>query len=163
MKKIHSLLIILIFSGCIGSDKTLRIEREKVTNAVQKMGGGGKSFVVVHGEDGNSHNRIKINFSGSPKVTDDLLANLIGLGGIVELDLSETNISDRGIRVLTTLPNLEFLKINDTLISDSGLLELSECPKLKRLDVRRTKVTLDETDILKRFPKLEVINEDQKP
>lgn len=147
---------LVLSSGCPVFNDRRREEAERAADAVGRMGGGGYSLTVVHEGYGKAHNRIEINFRSRREIDDNMLKNLAGLDGVVGIDLSGTAVSDSGVEVLMSLPDLEYLQLGDTAISDSGLALLAKCRNLRRLDIRRTKITAKATEILKEFPKLEV-------
>lgn len=152
-----SAIAVHLLTGCDDNVSNLGEERRAVSSAVQRMGGGGLRATVVHVDTGAKYNRIQLNFRGRKRLDDQSIASLAGLGGIVGIDLSETYVSDDGLHVLSTLPDLEYLQLGDTSITDAGLLTLQDCVSLKRLDIRRFNPSEDTSDILRGFPTLEVV------
>ena len=63
------------------------------------------------------------------------------LGKIMNLFLTNTQITDEGIRELAKLQKLTVLSLNETQITDAGLKELAKLQKLGYLDLYNTKVT----------------------
>jgi formylglycine-generating enzyme required for sulfatase activity/Leucine-rich repeat (LRR) protein len=61
-------------------------------------------------------------------------------GGLKELDLSGTLVTDAGLVGLSQLTNLERLGLEDTFVTSKGLFHLSKLTNLKGLDLRRTAV-----------------------
>ena len=75
-------------------------------------------------------------------VSDDLLLEYLGaFSQLRTLNLGETPVGDRGIRVLRELPNLEQLRLNHTKVTDAGLLHLRECERLRELILAKCQIT----------------------
>lgn len=72
---------------------------------------------------------------------DSVLSHLAHLSGLEELYLSNTKVSDNGLRKLNTLRNLKRLYIYHTGISDFGLLNLIQLAGLKTLTCSGTGAT----------------------
>jgi hypothetical protein len=83
---------------------------------------------------------VHLNLRGQP-VTDDQLANLKDLTSLTELHLEKTKITDKGLAHLKGLVNLEYLNLYETAVTDAGLANLEGMKKLKNLYVWQTKVT----------------------
>ncbi len=63
------------------------------------------------------------------------------LGKVTRLRLSGTQITDKGLKEVAKLPNLEDLLLTGTKITDAGLKELAKLQKLTILDLDFTKIT----------------------
>jgi hypothetical protein len=74
-------------------------------------------------------------------VTDAQLAHLKPLTDLTHLHLEKTKITDKGLADLKGLVNLEYLNLYGTAVSDAGLTNLEGMKKLKHLYVWQTKVT----------------------
>jgi Leucine-rich repeat (LRR) protein len=83
---------------------------------------------------------VHLNLRGQP-VTDAQLAHLQNLTGLTELHLEKTKITDKGLEHLKGLVNLEYLNVYGTEVSDAGLAQLEGMKKLKHLYLWQTKVT----------------------
>jgi hypothetical protein len=83
---------------------------------------------------------VHLNLRGQP-VTDAQLAYLKPLTELTELHLEKTKITDKGLENLKGLVNLEYLNLYGTAVSDAGLANLEGMKKLKHLYVWQTKVT----------------------
>jgi hypothetical protein len=57
------------------------------------------------------------------------------------LDLSETPITDAGLKELRGVKRLAFLNLSSTQVTDLGIRDLIDCPNLVRIDLRNTRVT----------------------
>ncbi len=74
-----------------------------------------------------------------------------------ELDLSHSDISDDGMRILSGLPRLESLSLWDTSITDVGLDGLYDLQNLRTLNLSETQVTDAGMKNLERFPALHTL------
>jgi sulfatase modifying factor 1 len=70
----------------------------------------------------------------------DICSNL---GGLKELDLSDTPVSDAGLAGLSHRTGLERLGLADTLVTSKGVAHLTKLTNLKGLDLRKTVVDDD--------------------
>lgn len=80
-----------------------------------------------------------LNLSGSD-VDDRGLDRVAQLGELQSLNLDWTPVTDAGLAKLTVLRNLEALWLNDTNVTNTGLKSLAQLPKLRRLYVEGTAV-----------------------
>lgn len=83
-------------------------------------------------------------------IDNGALAHLVHLTGLQELYLSNTSVSDEGLRLLSNMRGLKRLSIYHTDISDKGLLYLTRLTGLKWLTCSGTSIT---EGGLKRFRK----------
>jgi hypothetical protein len=83
---------------------------------------------------------VHLNLRSQP-VTDEQLAHLKPLTELTHLHLEKTKITDKGLESLKPLVNLEYLNLYGTAVSDTGLTSLEGMKKLKKLYVWDTKVT----------------------
>ena len=60
---------------------------------------------------------------------------------IVYVDLSDTKLTDAGLKVLTELTALRILALSGTKVTDAVITELKELKNLKYLDLTDIKVT----------------------
>ena len=63
------------------------------------------------------------------------------LGKIMNLFLTNTQITDAGLKDVAKLQKLEELDLHDTQITDEGIRQLAKLQKLEGLDLSRTKIT----------------------
>jgi serine/threonine protein kinase len=75
------------------------------------------------------------------KVTDVGLKHLAGLTNLQSLDLWETYVTDAGLKELAGLTNLQSLDLSDTKVTDAGLKHLVGLKNLQKLNLSRTRVT----------------------
>jgi hypothetical protein len=77
----------------------------------------------------------------NPDVDDETLENLKGMEHLRELDLNGTKITDKGLAIVTTLPNLQTLRIARTKVTDDGFRQhVFANETLVRLDLTTTEV-----------------------
>jgi hypothetical protein len=81
-----------------------------------------------------------VNLSDS-RITDAGLKILTQLKNLQVLDLSSNRITDEGLIGLAGLKNLQLLDLSNTQITDVGLMRLAELKNLQSLDLRFTQVT----------------------
>jgi hypothetical protein len=74
------------------------------------------------------------------KIGDATLAAL-ALPELTQLNISETSVTDAGLKSLTACPKLSQLKCDKTKITDAGLLALANCAALEELDASGTPIT----------------------
>jgi hypothetical protein len=78
--------------------------------------------------------------------------------GVLELDLSSTQVTDAGLKELSCrLNNLTVLGLWDTQVTDAGLTSLADLKSLTKLVLERTQVTAKGvTELRKALPKCEI-------
>jgi len=69
------------------------------------------------------------------------LTKLRFCGGLVDLNLTDTPISDRELKTVARLTGLQRLSLNGTRITDKGLANLKPLAALELLDLSRTRVS----------------------
>jgi len=92
-------------------------------------------------------------FSG--ELTDELLATLGQVAGLVDLNLASTGIDDAKLGKLAGLKNLMTLHLENTKVTDAGLKHLRGMAYLNYLNVYGTAVTDSGLDSLKNLKRLE--------
>jgi hypothetical protein len=83
---------------------------------------------------------VHLDLRGQP-VTDAQLVHLKPLMELTRLHLEKTKITDKGLENLKGLVKLEYLNLYGTDVSDAGLANLEGMKKLKHLYVWQTKVS----------------------
>jgi hypothetical protein len=86
-------------------------------------------------------------------LTDAGLKVVAKMPNLEHLDLRGTAIGDEGVRALAGLQNLQTLSLYGTAVTDSGLEALRGLPSLRRLYVGGTKVTEPGLDALRKARK----------
>jgi len=100
---------------------------------------------------------VHLNLRGQP-VTDAQLAHLKGLTELTELHLEKTKVTDKGLEHLKGLTNLEYLNLYGTAVTDAGLVNLEGMKKLKDVYLWETKVTDAGVAMLKKaLPQVEIV------
>jgi hypothetical protein len=77
------------------------------------------------------------------KITDTGMQHLAKVENLNFLDLSETKVTDRGLKELTTgkANNLEFLILRETRMTDTGLKDVAKLTRLVYLNLSATPIT----------------------
>jgi Leucine-rich repeat (LRR) protein len=101
--------------------------------------------------------RLNLNLSGSG-ITNRGLPHVQGIIGLVNLDLSGTAITDEAANVLAGMTGLQSLRLDDTAVTDRTLAALAKLPKLWSLSLRNTKITDDGMQLLVANPMLCGVN-----
>ncbi len=88
------------------------------------------------------NNYLMASFVNSRSIEKADLESLIPIKDqLISLNLSNTNIADHDISILTQLDNLTWLYLNHTSVTDSSVHALSGLKKLKYLNLVDTKIT----------------------
>ena len=76
-------------------------------------------------------------------VTDDDLRQLKedAYNSVVNIELSDTNVSNSGLASLRHVPKLKSLRLDETFVTDEGLAHLRSLTRLARLRLDKTEVT----------------------
>jgi Leucine-rich repeat (LRR) protein len=77
------------------------------------------------------------------KLADEDFECLRGLEYLETLDLSDTHLTDAGLKHLARLPKLRELILRRTLVSDAGVRMLKEMPALVHVDIDGTRITAE--------------------
>lgn len=85
----------------------------------------------------------------NPQTTNADLILIGQLGRLNTLDLSETPITDQGLRLIKNLTHLKRLNLSETKITDQGILWLLKMTRLKTLNLQGTSVS--DSGLLKYF------------
>jgi len=89
---------------------------------------------------------------------DDDGLRLISHLPLTELWLQETKISDDSAETISEMQTLRFLQLNATSLTDNFLEQLQSLPKLEDLGLRGTKVTSTGMQYLSRHPRLKKLD-----
>ena len=102
---------------------------------------------------------LNLNLSGNKGITDAGIAELKSLQHLLpSLDLSDTRVTDAGLKELAALQGLQALNLNHTSIGDDGLAELKRLPALKSIELQSTNITDAGAKHLSEFPALESVD-----
>ncbi|EAQ78345.1 protein kinase domain-containing protein [Blastopirellula marina] len=77
---------------------------------------------------------------------------------LIELHLTNTNVQDEDLALLTGLSKLQHLHLYDTRISDAGLAQIGKLTKMKILSIDKTEITDKGIAHLTTLHDLEVLN-----
>ena len=152
------LAIALSVLGCEwGADRNSPLAEEcrSISQAVCDMGGAGASYSTVHTPAGD-FNQVQLHFRDH-QVNNRSLQYLEGFTAIIGIDLSGTQVTDKGMAVVGSLKGLEYLQLSGTSISDAGLAELRGLERLEAIDLSHTKVTQAGAKYLEQLRKLKRI------
>jgi hypothetical protein len=103
--------------------------------AVKKLGG-----TVIRDSKIAGEPAIFVDLSNT-KVTDAGLKHIKELNQLIVLSLGNTQVTDAGLKELKGLKQLLLLDLEETKITDTGLKELKELKTLTWLNLHGTKVT----------------------
>jgi mono/diheme cytochrome c family protein len=85
---------------------------------------------------------LMANLVNAKKFSDATMPLLVQLRDqLVWLDMSETNITDKGLQQLSQFKNLTRLSLDNTAVTDASLKHLTALPHLRYLNLYGTKVT----------------------
>ncbi|MEM7455099.1 MAG: hypothetical protein AAF456_12180 [Planctomycetota bacterium] len=122
-----------------------RLSRERSANAslvhdvIESVGGGGKSFVMVH--DGP---RVYVEYGFNlHSVTDQTIPELRRLNHlhVEHLNLEDQPITDAGLSAIAEFKHLRTLDVSGTDISDSSMSVICKLVSLNKLDVSNTNIS----------------------
>jgi hypothetical protein len=82
-----------------------------------------------------------LDLSNNDSFTDAYLDHLEGLTQLIQLDLSNTLITDNGLKQVAMMRQLQVLDIGDTSITDAGLEHIQRLDRLRSLNLERTQVS----------------------
>jgi len=88
---------------------------------------------------------------------DGDLANLSGMSYLHSLSLHNTAISDSGLEMLATLPQIEYLRIDRSKITDQGLSHLAALSNLKAIKIIDSPIEGSGLEALKSLGQLRVL------
>jgi hypothetical protein len=75
-------------------------------------------------------------------VADSALEQMASIrGSINRLDISDTQITDIGMRYVSAFEKLNDLRINNTAVTDEGVLQLASLKYLQHVEISGTRVT----------------------
>ncbi len=92
------------------------------------------------------------------KVTDAGLKHLTPGKYFTDLRIDETSVTDAGLDSVVKIKTLKSLGLDGTQITDAGLAKLKDLPDLSRLHLSRTNITDDGLKHLQALPKLQMLH-----
>ena len=120
---------------CLCSPLRADDAEDKAVAFVEKIGGD-----VTRDEKAPGKPAITVNLSNT-KVTDAGLKELAALKQLTTLNLGVTQVTDAGLKELAPLKQLTTLYLHDTDVTDAGLKELTALKNLTTLHLGKTAVT----------------------
>ncbi len=129
--------------------------RTKIAMVVERNGG---SFVTLYSERGEYWGAD----FGSRKVGNEELREIVlaidGYSKFQYLSLASTAIDDRACSVLVELTSLDDLDISDTMVTNSGVKIVSRMPMLYSLNVANTSIDDESVEILISMQSLRIVD-----
>jgi hypothetical protein len=127
------------------SDETLTPENLKEIAALQKL-----SVIWLQGcviRDGTTMRKIH----------DADLASFAGLTRVQDFCITDTDITDEGMKVIANFPKLKFLNLDGGKVTGSGFRDLGQLEKLEVIWLRHTKLQDENLNYFSLFPKLSTV------
>lgn len=90
-------------------------------------------------------------------IDDAALAQLTTLSELNGLDLSETQVSSKGLKSLQAFPELEILYLNKLPLGDEDVTRLVDLPRLAWLELNNTQVSDEGLKSLQTLPELQIL------
>ncbi len=99
-----------------------------------------------------------LNFTFS-QITDKGVPSLKTLPNLTDLTISNPQhpLTDTAIEYLVTMPKLSRLNLNFSNVTDKGVAELTKLPNLEHLALAQTKITRTSIEYLEHMPKLKTV------
>ncbi len=96
---------------------------------------------------------------GSTSVTEAAVVDqLVKMPNLVKLDLSQTEVGDGAMEVVSQLENLEYLNLYGTQVSDAGIAKLKTLVNLKKLYLWQSQASPEGAEVLKKeLPEVEIV------
>ncbi len=88
--------------------------------------------------------RVRLIDFSDTQIGDEDLGHVLAMAGFEKLegiDLTNTHISDTGLKYLGGLPQLSYVEVANTHITDAGLESLQELPELFSLNLSKTQIS----------------------
>ena len=134
------------------TDRTLAVLRE--INLLHAMT---NAYAASGSRPSKPEDVTRLNLSGT-QVTDKGLKELGALKNLAGLDLSGTKVTDEGLKELAPLQNLTRINLSGTKVTDAGLKALAALKNLTTLDLDGTRVTdAGVKELQKALPKCQII------
>ena len=133
----RSILLVGSFTVFIASglSNLAKADQQAAIENIEKLGGTVRS---VAADDPSKE--IDFHLSGKD-LTDDGLANVAQVEGVIWLNLKDTKITDAGLKHLANLKGLKKLHLERTAVTDDGLDNLAHLSDLEYLNLYDTKVS----------------------
>ncbi|MEO5603084.1 MAG: DUF2231 domain-containing protein [Cyclobacteriaceae bacterium] len=101
---------------------------------------------------------LMVTFTNSRMISDEHLKGLMEIKDqLVWVNLSNTNITDAQLNILSKLSNIRILYLNNAPVTDAGLSRLVPLTELRMLNLIGTSVTDSSVSVLLKFQKLSTL------
>lgn len=100
-----------------------------------------------------------VSFANMP-ITDADIQEICKNHRLVNVDLEGTNITDKALAYLATLPNLGYLWLANTKITGEGFVHFANHKKLQVIDANQTNLMDETLKIIAKLPKLHTLHID---
>ena len=101
---------------------------------------------------------VKFLYLSNTQITDAGLKEVAQLQQLAGLYLRNTQITDAGLKEVAKLQKLDFIDLSETQITDEGLTELAKLQQLEKLGLEGTQVTdTGVTELKKALPNCTIV------
>lgn len=161
------LLVLLLAIGSIFLGVVMPYQRQmSLIEHIEALGGdvwaepiGPRWFRTVIGKHRmKGFEDVKYLYLGGPDTDSTILERVSAFPALSGVDLSESTISDEGLKHLLTIPDLKEVSLRGAHVTDAALVYLSQCPTLERLYLTRTDVSDEGLQHLMSLPHLKRLN-----
>lgn len=124
-----TLIVAMLFAAYTNLDRAEKIRIRNIRLASE--------FMKTHGEWTYTKGGNRWNLSGITDIKVEelsLLANLYesDRGRIVEIDFSDSNVSDEHLEFIQFLPSIERLDLRNTNVTEAGVTKILEFPRYQQ-------------------------------
>jgi uncharacterized membrane protein/mono/diheme cytochrome c family protein len=90
---------------------------------------------------------------GNKKLSPDLVSELAGFNAVTKIYLDKTGLTDEGLKIISSLPQLQYINIIGNPVTEKGIEQLKNLKGLTHLYIYQTAVSAAGFEILKKeFP-----------
>lgn len=150
---IFASLALTYSAGCsrYGVSEYEQLQNQKKNFEASVTSAGGKMEMKTYKVAKSENSAWNMNLA-SAKIADDLIGSMPGMGYIAELNLSKSTITDAQLLKMDELNLLQFtmnLDLTDTAITDESFSKLKSLRAVKSIKLKGTKVTKSGADAFK--------------
>ncbi|KXG21547.1 uncharacterized protein LOC8055749 isoform X1 [Sorghum bicolor] len=99
-----------------------------------------------------------LDLSRCKKISDAGIKHIVTIESLEKLHLSETELTNNGVMLISSLTNLSFLDLGGILMTDKSLQSLQVLTRLEHLDIWGSETTNEGASTLKSFARLIFLN-----